>query len=340
MENKIKIKISVIIPIYNTEKYLEKCIDSVLNQTLKEIEIILINDGSPDKSDEICKKYLMNEDRIKYIEIKNSGVSAARNCGLNIVRGEYISFIDSDDFVEKEMLEGMYTVAKEKDLDILGCEANYIDKNNNKTRVKDLKGYIDRDLSFFEFVDEYEMFGYSCFKIFKAEIIKENKIKFLENCKIFEDAEFVFEAAVYSKKIQYIDKQYYNYLIHPSQSINKITNYDRIDDIINATDLIEDKYRNNPEIRKAVNSFYFKRFVNVFKILEVNIIKGDVREEYIEKINKAWKEQSNSLDIIKKIKILIWKIRIFITKRNPKFIKNIEEMKEKIFSKKMKRANG
>ena len=113
----MKPKISVIVPIYNVEEYLEKCLDSLVNQTLKDIEIILINDGSPDNSEEIVNKYLKKyKEKIIYHKKENEGQGIARNYGINLAKGEFISFVDSDDYVDKTMFEKLYNKAKE-----LGC---------------------------------------------------------------------------------------------------------------------------------------------------------------------------------------------------------------------------
>ena len=123
-----KLKISVVVPVFNSEKYLEKCIDSIINQTYKNIEIILINDGSSDKSEEICNSYLKTYKNIKLINQSNSGVSVARNNGLKSSTGDYVLFVDSDDWLEKDMLEIMVKEIDNFDIDIVRCE--YFVENN------------------------------------------------------------------------------------------------------------------------------------------------------------------------------------------------------------------
>ena len=111
-------KVSVIVPVYNVEKYLEKCLESLIHQTLKEIEIIIINDGATDSSPKIIERYTQKDSRIKTINQKNQGLSGARNSGLKIAQGEYISFIDSDDWVDQDFLEKLYNSAKNNNADI------------------------------------------------------------------------------------------------------------------------------------------------------------------------------------------------------------------------------
>lgn len=128
-------KISVIVPVYNTEKYIKKCIRSIIEQTLKEIEIIIVNDGSKDKSLEIIKDLMKQDRRIKLINKENEGVSSARNSGIKMAKGKYIQFIDSDDWIEKEFLEKMYDFAEKENVDIVVSDY-YEDYSNGKIKIK------------------------------------------------------------------------------------------------------------------------------------------------------------------------------------------------------------
>lgn len=124
-------KVSIIVPIYNVEKYIHKCIDSIINQTLKDIEIILVDDESPDNCPRICDEYAQKDNRIKVVHKKNGGLGFARNSGLEIATGEYIAFVDSDDYIDITMYETLYNVAKEHDLDT--CYSGY--NNVTKDRI-------------------------------------------------------------------------------------------------------------------------------------------------------------------------------------------------------------
>lgn len=119
-------KVSVIIPIYKVEKYLSRCLDSVVNQTLDDIEIVLVDDGSPDSCPEICDRYAKKDSRIKVIHKKNEGLGYARNSGMLIATGEYIAFLDSDDYVSKDMYEKVYSELKRTDADC--CVTGYVSK--------------------------------------------------------------------------------------------------------------------------------------------------------------------------------------------------------------------
>ena len=131
-------KISIIIPIYNSEKYLTHCLDSILKQTYQDFEVILVNDGSTDNSAKICDNYTITDARFKVIHKQNQGVSIARNTGISYAKGEYISFIDSDDWIENDYLKNMINVAdSSSDIIISGAICDYTDKQSKKLSVKD-----------------------------------------------------------------------------------------------------------------------------------------------------------------------------------------------------------
>ena len=139
-------KISVIIPVYNVEGFIDRCIKSVVNQTLQDIEIIIVNDGSQDNSELVIKKYL-NSEKIKYFKKENGGLSSARNFGINCANGEYIAFLDSDDYIDSNMYEEMYRLAKKENADMVECdfvkewEESKIEIHKNNKRNKNKKKY-------------------------------------------------------------------------------------------------------------------------------------------------------------------------------------------------------
>lgn len=118
--------ISVIVPVYNVEQYIHQCVDSILSQTYKNLEIILVDDGSPDNCPAICDGYARNDDRVKIIHQENGGLSAARNSALDLCTGEYIAFVDSDDWIESNAYEEMMSEMQKKDLDVVFCGVNVI----------------------------------------------------------------------------------------------------------------------------------------------------------------------------------------------------------------------
>lgn len=218
-------KISVIIPVYNVEKYLQKCLDSVINQTYKNLEIICINDGSPDNSGKILDEYAKKDSRIIVIHQENAGVSAARNRGLEIVTGEYIAFVDSDDWLEPECYElALNVLENDKEVDLVGYNADIINSRNDTNQD------LQRNKNWFTlpFVGKFElsqkiairMCGACWIYLFKASIIKNNKLKF-SNYKFSEDFLFIFEYFAFVKNIYFLDKNLYNYNLAPYSAMTK-----------------------------------------------------------------------------------------------------------------------
>lgn len=204
------IKLSIIVPIYNAEKFLRKCIDSLINQRLKEIEIILINDGSKDRSDEICNELSTMYKNIKYFKIENFGCSFARNYGINKSIGEYITFVDADDWVDKDMYIEMYQKSKAENLDILICGYSRINEKGQiieevLPQLKNTNDYIKLDS---------EWFNCPWNKIYKRDLVIKNKIEFLKNCHMGEDMVFNVKAFRVAEKISLVKKSYYNYFIN------------------------------------------------------------------------------------------------------------------------------
>ena len=158
-------KVSVVVPIYNTGKYLEKCINSIRNQTYKNLEIILIDDGSTDDSKIICEKYSKVDSRIKFFSKENSGVSSTRNVGIDIATGQYILFVDSDDFIEIEMIEIMLDDIKNYNAEFSVCEYR-----NLKSRIH----LLDKNDMMISVFETNGIQGYLCNKMYKTNIIKEN----------------------------------------------------------------------------------------------------------------------------------------------------------------------
>ncbi len=192
--------ISVIIPIYNVEEYLEKCLKSILLQTYKNIEVILVNDGSTDSSLEICKKYSKIDNRIIIINKKNEGVSSARNNGLKIAKGDYVIFIDPDDSINENMLQILYNnINKANDIDISICGFERIYPKHKKEKEVSNKKYkiIDKELLLKEMLGKENFQGYVWNKLYKKSIINKYQIRFNEKISVYED--FLFNSEYINK---------------------------------------------------------------------------------------------------------------------------------------------
>ena len=226
-------KISIIVPVYNVEKYIDRCLKSLVNQTLQDIEIIIVNDGSQDKSVEIIEKYLKeNPTKIKYYEKKNGGLSSARNYGIEYATGEYIAFLDSDDYVETNMYEEMYNLAKKENADMVECDFIWEWEFGKKIFDK-RKEYKTKE----DMMKKPRVIAWN--KIYKREILNKYKIRFPEGL-IYEDLEIFLKLLPHLNRISYINK----YFIHYTQREDSITNKqtEKIENIFKIIDNIFDYY--------------------------------------------------------------------------------------------------
>ena len=213
------VKVSVVIPIYNAEKYLKQCIDSVVNQTLKDIEIILVDDGSTDSSTEICKQYLKDE-RVIYFYKQNEGLAAARDDGMKLAKGEYIGFIDSDDWAELHMYEKMYTAAKINDSDVVFCNCVENEKGHiftpempegayNRDQIE--KDILSKTLAYIGKGGGKRAIRWSnCLRIYKKETLDQNGIRFDRRLRRSQDLQLTYEATLVAQNYYYISEPLYH----------------------------------------------------------------------------------------------------------------------------------
>lgn len=210
------VDISIIIPIYNVEKYIGKCLDSILGQSFENFEVILVDDGSTDKSGEICKEYSNKDKRIKVIHKKNGGVSSARNTGIKVSNGKYIQFVDADDYIDKNLLEyGYKKMNDEVDL-VFYSILEEDDKGriiNKKIASSHLIDNCNRNINHTAInLHKEDLFGYAWCKLFKKEIIISNNIFFDENISLAEDEKFTCDYFKYVRKISILPSTYYHYI--------------------------------------------------------------------------------------------------------------------------------
>lgn len=200
--------ISIIVPVYNAEKTISKCLDSLKTQTKIELEFIIVNDGSTDTTEEIIKKY--KDKRIKYYKNKNQGIGKTRNFGISKATGKYIMFIDSDDYLEKDACEKMYNKAENDNLDIVICDFYKVYSNGS---IEEIHTNTFKNSSLKDNPDIITEYLCPWAKLYNRKMIINNKIKFVENLK-YEDAPFVVEALCTAEKIGKVDECLNYYLIH------------------------------------------------------------------------------------------------------------------------------
>ncbi len=231
-------KVSVIVPVYNTEKYLKNCIDSLLKQNFEDYEIIVINDLSPGNAEEIIKSY--NDKKIVYIKNKtNKGIGYNRNLGIKEAKGEYVCFIDSDDYVKEDFISKMYNYSKENNLDLCVCDYVNVDEKGNTLEEFNLSNF---GITNYEENNKIlcEINLGPCNKLFKKDMLIKNKIKFSEKLK-YEDLSFVALSIKNSAKIGKINEQLNYFTVHKNSETT--TRDKRVFDIFKQLDIVRNEYK-------------------------------------------------------------------------------------------------
>ena len=238
------IKVSVIVPIYNSSLFLKKCLDSLVNQTLNEMEFILINDGSEDNSEEIIKSY--SDKRIKYIKQENLGIGKTRNKGITEAKGEYIGFLDSDDYVEPNAYLEMLNEAVKRDLDIVICD--YYEEKNNCVKDINLIDFSDTTLNNNpNLLINIPLSPWN--KLYKKSLF--NKKSFFPEGLKYEDTPFVAYMFSCATKIGKLNKKLFHYVIHEKSQTTIIDN--KVFDIFKICDILKNNLGNNLKIKNSLN---------------------------------------------------------------------------------------
>lgn len=300
----LKDKVSVIVPIYNRENFLDKCLNTIINQTYKNLEIILVDDGSEDNSLEICKKYEQIDKRVKVIHKINGGLSSARNAGIEASTGDWISFIDSDDSINLNFYYVLLEVAYNEECDIVQCEMQSVHEQRTDAELLEYKTEIfgkQEALQIF-YNGKYTVFKSSCNKIFRKELFKQ--IRYPVG-KIFEDRWIANEIYYAANRIAYITSQMYYYTINESGIMHsKATkkNYDTCLLYLEHYKFFIDK-EEGVLAALAIRQFYISLLNLRYTLKRYSTIYGTERESLLVlyKSNKAklWKAQE--LPIIQKI---------------------------------------
>lgn len=221
--------ISVIVPVYNVEKYLPRCIDSILSQTFTDFEMILVDDSSPDNCGAICEEYAEKDSRIWVIHKSNGGVSSARNAGLDVCKGKYVTFIDSDDYIGTDWLESLYRELKENEADVVSADITFVSDNGETlgtTHYKKLNYHLTNEEESIGFLLNAILGGQLgwavCTRLFKAEIIRNHQIRFCETCENYtEDLCFTLEYTLYVKKAVTCESFGYYYVQHSGSMMDR-----------------------------------------------------------------------------------------------------------------------
>lgn len=265
----MKPKISVIIPVYNVEKYLHRCVDSILNQSLQDFEIILVNDGSTDSCPEICDKYVQQDERIRVIHKQNARVAAARNDGIKVAQGEFISLIDSDDWIEPTMLEEMYSTATKFGCDFVMCDFTKKGKEVEYIVSQPIaEGFYNRERIEKELFKCLIMFdniefpptisNWTC--LFNREFLIDNVLYYDEDIHYCEDSIFGSKVMYNANRFYYLKgKYFYNYFYNPNSTTSKY-NPKKWDSYLKINERLEDYFKNDNfdfSYQLKINMLYF-----------------------------------------------------------------------------------
>lgn len=291
-------KISVIVPVYNVEKYVEKCLDSIIRQTYQNLEIICINDGSTDRSLELCKKIQKQDERIRVVTQKNKGLAAVRNRGIQEATSEYIAFIDSDDYIDEDYIEKLYECLIENDADISVANVEYENVDEKRyllTEEFQDKKVLNREQAMREYLNPSGGLGnYIVNKLYKKSMF--SGIYFPEN-KLFEDAYTMFRILDHVNRVSVQMHTNYHYYIRTDSITgryeNEVENYDLLSANLEKAHFICERF---PELASLVFHQYFTAFLwvtNRSVVQKTN--NNDVLNKYLQDLRELKKKYNIKL---------------------------------------------
>lgn len=274
-------KVSVVIPVYNVEKYLSKCLDSVCNQTLKDIEIICVNDCSTDSSLSLLEAYAKKDKRIRIVNRKtNGGLAAARNSGLDVAEGEYVAFVDSDDYISLDFCEKLIEVSSNGKFDIIkGADIHVVYDDGKIDIWKQNEAIRENKTNFYAQVTT---------ALYRTKFLKANKIKFYESIRICEDIVFVTQCSLLSESIKVIDDGIYYYLRREDSLDSEQYNDKKTQDFIEHINIISvffDKYNLSTDVKRIL----LTRFIS--QIDKVRKFKVEVNSENYKKLTSLYQQK-------------------------------------------------
>lgn len=306
-----KCKLSIIVPVYGVEKYIDKCLNSLVKQSLKEIEVIVVNDGTKDNSQKIIDKYVKKyPDKIKSYIKENGGQGSARNYGLKKATGEYIGYVDSDDFVEKDMYKKLYNKAKENNYDIVVCGNYNVSEDYQNKNIDTFINNYNTDL-------EKIFFGKMAVwnKIYKRDILIKNKLEFKEKV-WYEDLAFTLKAIMNSNTFAFIDEPLYDYLIREGSTMNN-SNVQRNLEILDAFNDILSYIKHNKKEEYfskieflAIDHIYISAIVRVLKADADDKVKRETINKLIDYMNTSFPNYKNNkyINTLSKNRKIIYKL--------------------------------
>lgn len=310
MENETLI--SVIVPVYNVEKYLKRCVESLINQTYKNLEIILVDDGAKDSSGAICDELAAEDNRIRVIHKQNGGLSSARNSGLDVIRGEFCTFVDSDDFLELNTIEVAIKSLNEFNCDVAvyGRFDDYENGSSRQSFTCDKAKSFDKETAIRKILTWDEMDIAACDKVYKASLLEG--VRFPEG-KNNEDICVVPTIFSRAKACVHVGLPLYHYC-HRSGSISTSSSVKQVHDISNAINMMENQLRELYDFEGLQNELVFyknRQYLLVYKAAVENNYKGEeliIAKSFL-KVN--WKQSKAKMDKTSKVLYLLLRLRVY-----------------------------
>lgn len=287
------IKVSVIVPVYNVEKYIRKCLESLVNQTLGEIQVIIVDDGSTDSSATIVKEYIETFPKMQYYKKENGGLSDARNYGLQYATGAYIAFLDSDDYVEENMYERMYEKAKKENSDMVEC--NFYWQYSKKKKVDIGERYAGKK----EMLEKARVMAWN--KLYKREILEQGKAQFPKGLQ-YEDIGFFYLLIPYIESVSFVKEPLVHYVQRKKSIIN--TQNEKAKDVITVLNQVLDSYKEHKwyDTYREVLEYSYTRILLCSSIKRISKIKD--KRVYKRLLNETWMQLNEHFPHWKQNKIL------------------------------------
>lgn len=295
--------VSIIIPVYGVEKYLPECLESVCSQTYENLEIIVVDDESPDKSGEIADEYAKKDRRVKTYHIQNRGAAGARNYGLDVCTGSYIMFVDSDDWIESNMVEALVSACEEQNCDIAQCQYidEFVDKSEKHIYIEE--NQVCDSLRFIETMLKKWEYVINCNKIYKIELLRN--LRFVEG-RCIDDEFFTYKAVLNANSIALLTGYYYHYRMRKSSAMGsevkaKQRLRDQVDFVTERYPVLQQRF---PKLKKDLLAHMCEVYMQVMRNPAVDDEIYDYAKQHLKKYGKM--ACCMSIDVNMKKSILVY----------------------------------
>lgn len=310
--------ITIIIPVYNVIEYITKCLDSVLKQTYQNLEIIVVDDGSVDGSGHVCDEYAQKDSRIRVIHKENGGLSDARNAALAVCKGKYISFLDSDDWIENDFVEYLYCLAQKYNADVVECDFKYIDKNGHLFNSPQNDGNIFV-FSSEEALEKLMQGNYivtsATAKLYKRQIFDELRFPY---GKFYEDIPVTYEVMLQNDCIVFGNRPLYNYFYRPGSISCRKFSEKRMDALYFLDESVDKVVNKYPHLKKQAEIAKFRMNFGILIELDNSEIANKYREEVYENVKKY-----RASTILSKNVNIKWRVKALLSVFGEKLIKKL-----------------